>query len=350
MQLNATQTNSKCGLRSPKCYFSVSRVQSSRQMKAMGGILTRSLWKTNFRHKCPIQRMGHFLPVYIVLSEQKIHKAADSTSLEVNKSQFSTKLFIFGSAFRILHKALPKLVWAGSSAQPSDTAHKLAYSLQIPVVLCIGIKWLLGFLLRAQRSFPAAVRLSSQPPISIWPCQSFPLHPVKSLQLDVTLLPFSSPVSAQSIFFPIKFNSQIPPCNTFYSRGFFSSPQRDLSSRCSFVSSVPFFFPSVISELLCITWCSSSLTYFTVYLKQPGTKVFIPAMFPRIKVVPSLRILLCEHETNQAGCLQVWGNRISITLLPCHPVQWPVLFKAATYLLCCHVPDKFHNTQFKLPT
>lgn len=45
--------------------------------------------------------------------------------LEVNQSQSSTKLFIFGPAFPVLHKVPTKPVWAGSLAQLSNTAHKL---------------------------------------------------------------------------------------------------------------------------------------------------------------------------------------------------------------------------------
>lgn len=86
------------------------------------------------------------------LTEQQTHAVPDrrlSSVIiwEVNKPQSSTKLCIFGSAFQILHKALTKPVWAGSSAQLSNTAHKLFLSLKIPVVLCICAKWLLGFLL-----------------------------------------------------------------------------------------------------------------------------------------------------------------------------------------------------------
>lgn len=91
----------------------------------------------------------------------------------------STKLFIFGAAFQILHKALTKPAWAGFSAQLSRTARKLSTSMKIPVVLCIDVKWLAGFLLNVQLSLSAAIICDSQSPIIIWPRRSSSLHPVK---------------------------------------------------------------------------------------------------------------------------------------------------------------------------
>lgn len=90
--------------------------------------------------------------------------------LEVNKSQSSTKLFIFGSAFPILHKVPTKPVWAGSTAQLSNTAHKLIQSCSA-MYLCKMV-----FFLHTHRSSPVGIGCSTQTPVFTglcW-CSSFP--------------------------------------------------------------------------------------------------------------------------------------------------------------------------------
>ncbi len=194
--------------------------------------------------------------------------------LEVNKSQSSTKLFIFGSAFPILHKAFTKPVWAASSAQLSNTAHKLLPSLQIPVVLCISVKWLLGFLLRAQRSFPVAICCSSQPPIFIWPCRSSSLHPVKRLRLAVTFLPFQAPFlpswCSSLAYFPVKFHFA-QPFTLCVLHSFFPT-QHDVSSCYCFL------------PLICPCFLSISLTFlFLLPSLLPGSECSSESVFETVQ-------------------------------------------------------------------
>lgn len=192
--------------------------------------------------------------------------------LEVNKSQSRTKLFIFDSAFPILHKALTKPVWAGFSAQMSNTAHKLIPSLKIPVLLCIGLKWLLGFLLRARRSAPVKICHSSQPPIFIWPRRSS--SPVKSLRLAATFLPF------QVSFLPywysslaqltVKFNV-VPHVSFTHSHSFQLSMTSCCWVFCLFLNSFP---PLSNPCPSCFSLFLSESFFFLLPFLQPGSKCF----------------------------------------------------------------------------
>lgn len=94
--------------------------------------------------------------------------------LEVNKSQCNTKLFFWlclSNSPQSFSKAC--VSWLLSSAVKHCSSFPVFTSLQIPVELCISIKWQLGFLLCTQQSSPLVFFSSSHPPSPLSrPCLS----------------------------------------------------------------------------------------------------------------------------------------------------------------------------------